>query len=146
MTTFLFPSPEHSKGYSIFLLAFRIFFGLMLMMHGLDKLANYVELTFTFPDPMGIGRELSLALAIFGELCCSIAFIIGFLYRIFLIPMLVVMGTAFFYTHGGSIANGELAFVYFIALVMMYIAGPGRYSVDAAIYRRIHKEEDTYEF
>lgn len=148
MKTFFFPKPIFSQGYSIFLLALRIFFGLMIMMHGLDKLGNYTEMYFTFPDPLGIGSEISIALVIFGELCCSIAFIIGFLYRIFIIPMIIVMGTAFFYIHNGSIPNGELAFVYLIILIVMYITGPGKYSVDTIIYNRLNKnnEEDAFEY
>ena len=145
MTNFLFPKPDSSRGYSILLLALRIFFGLMLMAHGLEKLGNFIDLSFTFPDPMGVGKTLSLSLVIFGELCCSLAFILGFLYRLSMIPMLIVMGTAFFYVHEGSIGNGELAFIYLIVLILMYIAGPGKYSIDAVIYNRMHKVEDEYD-
>ena len=145
MANFLFPKPNSSKGYSILLLALRIFFGLMLMTHGLDKLGKFIELSFTFPVPMGVGKTLSFSLVIFGELCCSLAFILGFLYRLCMIPMIIVMGTAFFYIHEGSIGNGELAFIYLIVLVLMYIAGPGKYSIDAAIYNRMYKEETEYD-
>ena len=145
MTNFLFPKPGSSRGYSILLLALRIFFGLMLMAHGLEKLGNFIDLSFTFPDPMGVGKTLSLSLVIFGELCCSLAFILGFLYRLSTIPMIIVMGTAFFYVHEGSIGNGELAFIYLIVLILMYIAGPGKYSIDAVIYNRMHKVEDEYD-
>ena len=145
MTNFLFPKPDSSRGYSILLLALRIFFGLMLMAHGLEKLGNFIDLSFTFPDPMGVGKTLSLSLVIFGELCCSLAFILGFLYRLSMIPIIIVMGTAFFYVHEGSIGNGELAFIYLIVLLLMYIAGPGKYSIDAVIYNRMHKIEDEYD-
>ena len=145
MTNFLFPKPDSSRGYSILLLALRIFFGLMLMAHGLEKLGNFIDLSFTFPDPMGGGKTLSLSLGIFGELCCSLAFILGFLYRLSMIPIIIVMGTAFFYVHEGSIGNGELAFIYLIVLILMYIAGPGKYSIDAVIYNRMHKIEDEYD-
>ena len=145
MTNFLFPKPDSSRGYSILLLALRIFFGLMLMAHGLEKLGNFIDLSFTFPDPMGVGKTLSLSLVIFGELCCSLAFILGFLYRLSMIPIIIVMGTAFFYVHEGSIGNGELAFIYLIVLILMYIAGPGKYSIDAVIYNRMHKVEDEYD-
>lgn len=146
MTTFLFPKPDSSKGHSMFLLALRIFFGLMLMAHGVNKLANYTELSFTFIDPMGIGKELTLVMVIFSELCCSISFVIGFLYRLCTIPMIIVMGGAFFYAHGGNIGNGELAFTYMVILVLMYIAGPGKYSVDAAVYNHIRNKEDSYDY
>ncbi len=49
------------------------------MNHGIQKWTNFQELSAVFPDPLGVGSPLSLGLAIFGELACSMAFIIGFL-------------------------------------------------------------------
>ncbi|MBQ8888482.1 MAG: DoxX family protein [Bacteroidaceae bacterium] len=141
MNHFLFPQPPSSRAYSALLLVFRIFFGLMLMTHGISKLYNYSELCLTFPDFIGFGHELSLLFAIAAEVICSIGFIFGVLYRLFMIPMLIVMGVAFFGVHHGSIAQGELAFLYFIVFVVMYISGPGKYSIDAKIYRYLHKKQ-----
>lgn len=140
MKDFLFPQPTESKGFSILLLALRIFFGLMLSSHGVAKLYNYTELCYAFPDPTGIGSEITLLFVIFGEIFCAIAFIFGALYRLSMIPMLIVMGTAFFYIHHGSMEQGELSFVYLVVFVIMYITGPGKYSVDAMIYHYIHKD------
>ncbi len=52
------------------------------MSHGVQKWANYDVMSGSFPDPLGIGSQLSLVLAICGELVCSLAFIFGFLYRL----------------------------------------------------------------
>ena len=142
MTNFLFSKPPTSKGYSLLLLALRIFFGLMLAMHGIDKLANYTELIYSFPDPFGFGSETSLVLAIFGEIGCSVAFIIGILYRLSMIPMIFVMGVAFFHIHQGDIAQGELAFLYLVVFIFMFFSGPGKYSVDATIYNHIHRKDE----
>lgn len=147
MKDFLFPQPTDSKAFSLLLLCLRLFFGLMLIMHGLEKLYNYTELCFVFPDPIGIGSEVSLILAIFAEMFCSIAFIFGALYRLTMIPMLVVMAIAFFHIHEASIIQGELAFIYLMVLVMMYIAGPGQYAIDAKVYEYIHaKDYESYEY
>ena len=147
MKDFLFPQPTDSKTFSLLLLCLRLFFGLMLIMHGLEKLYNYTELCFVFPDPIGIGSEVSLILAIFAEMFCSIAFIFGALYRLTMIPMLVVMAIAFFHIHEASIIQGELAFIYLMVLVMMYIAGPGQYAIDAKVYEYIHaKDYESYEY
>ena len=148
MKNFLFPNPPSSKAYSLFLLALRIVFGLLLIRHGIEKFANYTDLCFTFPDPIGYGKDLALISVIFAELCCGLAFILGILYRLCMIPIIIVMGTAFFYIHNGSIPNGELAFVYLIILIVMYITGPGKYSVDTIIYNRLNKnnEEDAFEY
>ena len=93
MKDFLFPKPTESKEASLLLLCLRILFGLMLITHGVQKLLHYTELNFIFPDPMGIGTEVSLILVLFGELFCSIAFIFGAIYRLSMIPMLIVMLT-----------------------------------------------------
>lgn len=147
MKDFLFPQPTDSKAFSLLLLCLRLFFGLMLIMHGLEKLYNYTELCFVFPDPIGIGSEVSLILAIFAEMFCSMAFIFGALYRLAMIPMLVVMAMAFFHVHEASIIQGELAFIYLMVLVMMYIAGPGQYAIDAKVYEYIHaKDYESYEY
>ena len=86
---FLFPTNPNGVFISVILLVVRIVFGILMMNHGIDKWANYQELSTVFPDPLGIGSPLSLGLAIFGELACSMAFIIGFLYRLAMIPMII---------------------------------------------------------
>ena len=48
---------------------------------------NSSKLILLVSDPLGIGSQLSLVLAIFGEMVCSMAFIFGFLYRLAMLPM-----------------------------------------------------------
>lgn len=146
MNSFLFPTPPTSKAYSFFLLALRIIFGLLLIRHGIEKLANYTDLCFSFPDPIGFGKDFALIMVIFAELCCGLAFMFGVLYRLCIIPLIIVMGTAFFYVHGGSIEFGELALCYLLFFILMYIAGPGKYSVDAIIYSYLNKDDNDDEF
>ena len=76
----------------------------------------------------------SLGLAIFGELVCSMAFIVGFLYRLAMIPMIFTMIVAFFVVHANDVfAVKELAFIYLVVFILMYIAGPGKFSIDHII-------------
>lgn len=134
--SFLFPQYANGKGVSLFLLVLRVFFGVLLMVHGYEKMSNFAELAMVFPDPVGIGSHASLILAVFAEFFCAAAFILGFLYRLSMIPMIVTMFTAFFMVHGGSVAGGgELAFVYLAVFLAMYVAGPGAYSADYLIGR-----------
>lgn len=121
---FLFPSKPDGAATSAILLIVRIIFGVLLMNHGIEKWSNYQELSAVFPDPLGVGSPLSLGLAIFGELACSMAFIIGFLYRLAMLPMIFTMGMAFFVIHGNDpFAVKELAFIYLVVYVLMYIIG-----------------------
>lgn len=144
---FLFPQNTQERSYSLFILAMRILFGVLLMSHGIQKLNNYSALAGgAFPDPLGIGSEASVVLAIFGEVLCSAAFIAGFLYRLSMIPMIVTMIVAFFAVHSGDVSGGELAFVYLLVFIIMYIAGPGRYSIDRIIAKRLYSKNNTSKY
>ena len=141
---FLFPTKSNTTKVSLLLLAVRIIFGILLMNHGIQKWTNFQELSAVFPDPLGVGSPLSLGLAIFGELACSMAFIIGFLYRLAMIPMMFTMVVAFFVIHGNDpFATKELAFVYLVVFILMYIIGPGKFAVDRwigkALSQKAHK-------
>lgn len=128
--------PEYSKRVcpSLALLAFRILFGMLMMTHGYQKFIQFDTLKKIFPDPMGVGSEFSLVLAIFGELICSAAFMVGLLYRLTMIPMLITMGVAFFIIHGNDpFASKELAFIYLVVFIIMYFTGPGKYAIDSII-------------
>lgn len=140
LINFLFPLKPNSSKASLLLLVGRIIFGLTFMSHGIQKWSNFQELSTTFPDPIGLGSSLSLGLAIFAEIGCSVAFIFGILYRLSLLPMIFTMIMAFFIIHGGDpFSAKELAFVYMVLFVLMYIAGPGKYSVDWLLGKGIRK-------
>lgn len=139
---FLFPTKPDTTKTSVLLLISRIIFGVLLMSHGIQKLSNFQELSTVFPDPLGLGSSVSLSLAIFGELVCSIGFIIGFLYRLALIPMIFTMCIAFFVIHANDVfAVKELAFVYMEVFILMYIAGPGNISIDRLIGKELSRRK-----
>lgn len=141
MKQFLFPRYADGYVFSLFLLAIRIFIGGLFMLHGLDKLTNYAIYSVNFPDPLGIGSVASMILVIFAELFCSFAFILGLFYRLLMIPMILSMFVAFFWVHHAEIAQGELAFLYLLIFLSMYIAGPGRFSLDYMLWKTFQKEE-----
>jgi putative oxidoreductase len=130
----LFPAKPDKAGTSLFLLAVRMIVGVLFMSHGIQKIMNFSELAAVFPDPIGVGSQLSLILAIFGELACSIGFMLGLLYRLAIIPMMFTMCVAFFVVHGADpFGMRELPLLYFIVFFFMWIAGPGKFSVDAIL-------------
>ncbi|MBR5476461.1 MAG: DoxX family protein [Bacteroidaceae bacterium] len=143
-TKFLFPTEDVSIVNSSLLLAARFIFGLTFLSHGLYKWVAFESLALSFPDPLGVGSTISLLLILFAEVICSIAFIVGFMYRLLMIPMIFAMLMAVFVIHSGDpLATRELAIIYLTIFVIMYITGPGNFSVDAAIYRHSisHKRE-----
>lgn len=133
----LFPSKEQSNQTALLLLVSRVIFAFLLATHGFQKLQGFKAMAGQFPDPLGLGSEISLALAIFGELVCAIAVIFGLLTRLALIPMAFTMFIAFFVAHGRSTANGgELALVYLLIYVLLFFAGPGKYSIDGVLAKK----------
>lgn len=136
------PTKSNTTKVSLLLLAVRIIFGILLMNHGIQKWSSFQELSTVFPDPLGIGSPLSLGLAIFGELVCSMAFIVGFLYRLAMIPMIFTMIVAFFVVHANDVfAVKELAFIYLVVFILMYIAGPGKFSIDHIIGNELSRRK-----
>lgn len=135
---FLFPAPPKRNRASLLILSLRILLGLLLMSHGIQKWAQFDIMRTVFPDPIGFGSQFSLVLVIFAELFCSIFFIVGFFYRLVMIPMMITLGIAFFVIHNGSITlGGELAFIYLTVFIILYVTGPGKFSIDYFISQSI---------
>jgi putative oxidoreductase len=128
---FLFPVSNESCRVSLLLLAARLFFGILLLSHGIQKWNDFGMLSSVFPDPLHVGNNISLSLCIFAEVFCSLGFITGFFYRLALIPMIFNLLVAFFVIHAGApFQVKELALIYLVTFIILYIAGPGKFSAD----------------
>ncbi|HEX4925214.1 MAG TPA: DoxX family protein [Bdellovibrionales bacterium] len=114
------------------LLVLRIGFGgVMLLAHGLPKLMSYSERANTFADPIGLGSNVSLILAIGAEVFCALAVTFGLFTRLAAVPLAFTMFVAAIVVHAGDPwQKKELAVMYFIAFVAIIVAGPGRFSLD----------------
>lgn len=134
----LFNEQISSSTRSTLLLFARIIFGFLFLTHGIAKLFFYCNTPESFPDPLGFGSVLSLWLVLFAEIVCSIGFMLGALFRLCLIPMIFTMCIAFFVIHAGDpLTAKELSLMYLTLFVLLFIAGPGKYSVDGVI-RKIY--------
>ncbi len=110
--------------------------GSMLMAHGLGKFQNFAEHSAQFPDPFGMGSSLSMGLAVFAEMFCSILIILGALTRVAAIPLIVTMAVAFFIIHGADAWNvKELSFIYLAGFIALFCLGSGRISVDGVLLK-----------
>lgn len=130
--TFL-EGPVGSKLTDVGLLLIRVGFGFSMMLgHGLGKLQAYDTLKTGFPDPLGVGAQASLTLAVFAEVVCSGLLIAGLATRLALTQLIATMAVAFFIIHGSDpMAKKELALVYLMVYVGLFFTGPGRLSIDA---------------
>ena len=116
------------------LLVLRIWLGAtMLLNHGMGKLRGFGQMADKFFDPFGMGPSVSLGLAIFAEVVCAALLALGLLTRFAALVLVVLTGVAFFMFHKNALSgpsSGELAFIYMAGFVAIFLAGPGRFSVD----------------
>jgi putative oxidoreductase len=117
------------------LLALRVWVGLsMLLLHGWDKFTHFSEKSENFLNLFGLSSKISLSMAIFGELVCSALLIVGLFTRFAALGGAITMSVAFFLAHKAVLkgqGSGELAFIYLAAFITIFIAGGGRFSLDA---------------
>lgn len=132
MKNWLFPTKPISKDIGIFIL--RVGAALMMLTHGWDKLSNYNAKLLSFSDPLGIGSALSLQLAIFAEFFCAIFLAFGLLTRLSLVPLMITMMVAGFVAHAADpFPTKEKAFLFLLIFFVLFLLGPGKYSVDGQI-------------
>jgi putative oxidoreductase len=119
------------------LLVLRLWLGLTIAgLHGWSKLTSFSAMAGKFPDPIGVGAQGSLSLAIFAELVCGLLLAMGLVTRLAALVLIVDLSVAFVLVHKLSLAgprSGELAFIYLAGFVALLIAGPGRFSLDAKL-------------
>jgi putative oxidoreductase len=124
----------YSKRTDIALLLLRLTFGgLMLINHGLPKMEKLMAGgEIKFADPIGIGMENSLYLAVFAEVVCAVLLMIGAFTRFALVPLIVTMLVAIFIVHGGDpFGKMEKAILFLVPYICLLITGAGWYSVDS---------------
>ncbi|WP_256012872.1 DoxX family protein [Desertivirga xinjiangensis] len=117
--------------YDLGLLIIRLFTGGLMLTHGFPKLQKLVAGNLQFGDPLGVGQEISLVLAVFAEFVCSILVILGLFTRVAVIPLIITMAVAFFIVHSADpLQVKELSLVYLAVFAGLFFTGSGKYSID----------------
>ena len=115
----------------------RISVAILMMSHGYQKFSHFAEKQDKFMSFMGMSSSASLSLTIFAELFCSAFLALGLLTRIVLIPLLITMLVAVLMAHGFDVfGEGQLAFVYLISYLVLFISGPGSISADQLLFNK----------
>ena len=116
------------------LLLLRLAAGGFMLTHGYGKLQRSLAGEFQFGDPIGLGPEVSLVLAVFAEFFCSLLVMLGLGTRLATIPLIVTMAVAAFIAHGADpFGRKELALFYLVSFVVLFLTGSGKFSVDRLI-------------
>lgn len=115
----------------------RVGIGLMMIAgHGYPKLQKYLSGDRAFGDPLGLGEETSLLLAMLAEFVCSLILVFGLFTRAVLVPLLFTMLVALFLVHGSDpLGKQELPLLYALAYLTLFLVGPGKYSLDQVLFK-----------
>ncbi len=109
----------------------RLIFGGMFVHYGYGKLIGYNEILPMFGDIIGIGSKLSLILVIFAEFFCGLLIVVGIFTRLAVIPVFITMIVAYFIAHAKDPFDvKQVAFIFLVLCVPVFILGSGKYSVD----------------
>jgi len=117
------------------LLILRIGVAFLMLTHGIPKL----QMLFSggeiqFPGVMGLSPALSLGLAVFAEVVCSLLIFIGLGTRIASIPLIITMLVAVFIIHANDpLAGKEMGLLYLFLYIPLLVLGGGKYSLDRVI-------------
>lgn len=129
----LFSTRYNAGAFNTALLVLRLVFGILLANHGYEKFSNFDKSAGSMMDLMGIGKEATLVLVIFAELFCAIFIMLGLFTRLACIPVLIVFLVIIFRSTPDFFGKQELPALYLAGFFAIFLAGPGRISVDSMI-------------
>ncbi len=133
------------------LLFFRVVLSvLVIRFHGWGKLAGWDDESMrvpnllslqgfhkefhTFPNYIHISSELSYLLVTWCETFGSMMIILGLFTRINALGMFITLMVAWYFHHHMHFSGpnaGEVAFAYGFGYLLLFLAGPGKYALDA---------------
>jgi len=133
----LFSVSHNTKNIDFALLITRISIALLMLTHGLPKMSGFAESPVKFMDVLGLGTTISLGLAVFAEVLCSVFILLGLGTRLAVIPLSITMIIAAFHVHiGDPFAKQEMSLHYLLVYVVLFIMGSGRYSLDSLLRKK----------
>jgi putative oxidoreductase len=106
---------------------------LMIFNHGYGKVMNVLTGNFQFGDPIGLGPEVSLILAALAEGIGALMVLLGFWTRLGALLLIINMAVAIFFYHipaGDSLGGMELPLLFLLVFVVVFLLGPGKFSID----------------
>lgn len=129
---------------NIGLLLFRVSISLfMIFGHGLGKFQKLISGNeIKFLDPFGIGAYASFSLAAFAEFFASILLLFGIFTRLSSFSLIITMTIAVFIAHSDDpFSSKEKPLLYLASYVLIFLLGPGKYSLQTFLNKRVIKSK-----
>ncbi len=138
----IFDVKNNYKSTDLVLLIVRVGIAALMLTHGIPKLAKlFSGEPVVFPNVLGMGANLSLALAVFAEVFCSVFILIGFGTRLATIPLIITMLVAVFVIHfADPFSKKEVGLLFLLIYIFLLNAGSGKYSIDAFVNAKINSK------
>ncbi len=115
----------------------RVTISALMLSHGVPKLLSLLSGNIRFASVFGLGEGLSLSLAVFAEVICSILILFGLGTRLAVMPLIITLLIAVFHIHAADpFSKQELGLLYLVGYVILFFTGSGKYSLDYLIPRR----------
>ena len=132
----IFNPRTNSAAMDTALLLGRMAIAALMLTHGLPKLQMLLSGgAVQFPSIMGMGARLSLALAVFAEVGCSIFILTGFATRLATVPLIITMLVAALSVHAADAFEiKEKALLYLAVYLILIFMGSGKFSLDYFIH------------
>lgn len=115
------------KFHNFILLFLRVSVSIMMLVHGLPKLIKFQILLARFPNPFFLGSEITLVVAVFAEVFCSLFLILGLFNRLSLLPLIITMLGAQVFHIADPFSKKELSLLYLICYVVLLGFGLGEF-------------------
>jgi putative oxidoreductase len=137
---------------SLLLLSFRLYWGFLFFIGGIFKLANMGSFGAFFGQ-LGLSTGLAYIVAIF-ELICGILLFFGLLSRLAAACTTVIMFSAYIIAHPAQFHSffndpqfffSAPSFSFLIVSLVILFFGPGLFSIDAIIKRKMITEEPPHD-
>ena len=128
---------QNSQTTDIALLIARVGIAALMLSHGIPKLMMLLSgAPIQFPPIMGMSAEVSLGLAVFAEVFCSILLLAGFATRLATVPLIITMLVAVLLIHSADpFAKQEPGLHYLLVYVVLLFTGGGKFSLDYLLQR-----------
>lgn len=134
--TDVYPS---ANSFHLWILVFRILLSLELMVaHGFKKIGIGVAAAEQVPNPLHLPDELNHLFAVSANLFFPVFIIAGLFTRLAVLPVLAVTLTGYFILHWqDALLVKDVPFMYSLSFLLLLVLGPGKYSADYLINKRV---------